>query len=265
MARPCSRNSRIGTLPSRLSLSRNSTSCSADVGLEPEGIVRRVRAGNDSRTIGRVSRCHETSWPAGGRCRAIRLHSLGYASCENGDFEEGVPIGDVTREYCAAVRHCFVSRDLRGEPVVGGKLIGHHNRLFGHVHRDLPLESFVAYRVNWDSMGRSVTFDQNHNGLLLGFAAARSWLFGMLTRLSSVTVASGASCVGWYLARAGFREFHQNDKGCKDGEVTRCGKKGTILAGGDPAMGGQWTGKMRFSQVRPPSVVGNSHANSTSR
>jgi hypothetical protein len=30
-----------------------------------------------------------------------------------------------------------------------------------------------------------------------------------------VTVASGASCVGWYLGRVGFREFHQNDKGAK--------------------------------------------------
>jgi hypothetical protein len=57
----------------------------------------------------------------------------------------------------------------------------------------------------------------------------------------NVTVASGASCVGWYLGRIGFREFHQNGKGYKDGEGTRCGER-AILAWGDPAMGGKRAG-----------------------
>jgi len=63
-----------------------------------------------------------------------------------------------------------------------------------------------------------------------------------------VTVASGASCVGWYLGRVGFREFHQNDEGCKDGEVTRCGE-GAILAGGDPAIGGERAGSAAVLQA----------------
>ena len=33
-----------------------------------------------------------------------------------------------------------------------------------------------------------------------------------------VTIATSASCVGWYLGSTGFREFHRNDEGCKDGE-----------------------------------------------
>ena len=57
----------------------------------------------------------------------------------------------------------------------------------------------------------------------------------------SVTVASGASCVGWYLGRIGFREFHQNGKGYEDGEVTRRGE-GAILARDDPAIGGERSG-----------------------
>jgi hypothetical protein len=33
-----------------------------------------------------------------------------------------------------------------------------------------------------------------------------------------VTVASGASCEGWYLEGVGFREFHPTQE-CKDDEV----------------------------------------------
>ena len=51
----------------------------------------------------------------------------------------------------------------------------------------------------------------------------------------NVTVATSASCVGWYLGSTGFQEFHRNDEGCKDGEVTRFGQ-GALLARSDPAM-----------------------------
>jgi hypothetical protein len=50
-----------------------------------------------------------------------------------------------------------------------------------------------------------------------------------------VTVAISASCVGWYPESRGFLEFHQNDEGCKDDEVTRC-VEGAILAEGDSAI-----------------------------
>ena len=43
-----------------------------------------------------------------------------------------------------------------------------------------------------------------------------------------VTVASGTSCVGWYLGSVGFREFHEHEENCGDGEVTRFGQRAVL-------------------------------------
>jgi hypothetical protein len=60
-------------------------------------------------------------------------------------------------------------------------------------------------------------------------------VFQKIAERAAVTVATSASCVGWYPGSVGFRGFHRHDEGCEDGEVTRCGE-GAILAGGDPAV-----------------------------
>jgi hypothetical protein len=50
-----------------------------------------------------------------------------------------------------------------------------------------------------------------------------------------VTVATSASCVGWYPESQGFPEFHQHDEGCRHGDVTGFGQ-GTVLAGRNSAI-----------------------------